>query len=78
MCLKQALNERHYGALQGLNKSDIARQYGDSQVKIWRSYKIQPPKLSDDDKRHQSLISDIKQSIVDAANLKALKTQYLE
>ena len=41
----KALNERHYGALQGLNKADIAKQYGDAQLKIWRrSYDIPPPK----------------------------------
>jgi 2,3-bisphosphoglycerate-dependent phosphoglycerate mutase len=41
----QALNERHYGALQGLNKADIGRQYGEQQLKIWRrSYDVPPPK----------------------------------
>ncbi|PIQ84169.1 MAG: 2,3-bisphosphoglycerate-dependent phosphoglycerate mutase [Candidatus Omnitrophica bacterium CG11_big_fil_rev_8_21_14_0_20_63_9] len=41
----QALNERHYGALQGLNKAETAKKYGDAQVKIWRrSYDIAPPK----------------------------------
>ncbi len=40
----QALNERHYGDLQGLNKDDIGRQYGEAQLKIWRrSYDIPPP-----------------------------------
>lgn len=40
----QALNERHYGDLQGLNKDDLRRQYGDEQVKIWRrSYDVPPP-----------------------------------
>lgn len=40
----QALNERHYGALQGLNKAETAKQYGDEQVHIWRrSYDIPPP-----------------------------------
>lgn len=47
------LNERHYGALQGFNKSETAKKYGEDQVKIWRrSYDISPPKLSLDDKRH--------------------------
>ena len=42
---EQALNERHYGALQGLNKADMAKKYGEEQVKIWRrSYDIAPPK----------------------------------
>ena len=41
----QALNERHYGALQGLNKAETAKKYGDQQVLIWRrSYDIAPPK----------------------------------
>jgi 2,3-bisphosphoglycerate-dependent phosphoglycerate mutase len=41
----QALNERHYGALQGLNKAETATKYGDDQVKIWRrSYDVPPPK----------------------------------
>ncbi|HNT22894.1 MAG TPA: 2,3-diphosphoglycerate-dependent phosphoglycerate mutase [Anaerolineales bacterium] len=47
------LNERHYGALQGLNKAEMAVQYGESQVKQWRrSYDIQPPALELDDPRH--------------------------
>jgi 2,3-bisphosphoglycerate-dependent phosphoglycerate mutase len=46
------LNERHYGALQGLNKADMARQYGDEQVLVWRrSYDVPPPPLSADDPR---------------------------
>jgi 2,3-bisphosphoglycerate-dependent phosphoglycerate mutase len=41
----QALNERHYGALQGLNKADMAKKYGDAQVLLWRrSYDVPPPK----------------------------------
>ncbi len=41
----QALNERHYGALQGLNKADTVKQYGEQQVHLWRrSYDIPPPK----------------------------------
>ena len=46
------LNERHYGALQGLNKAQTAEKYGEAQVKIWRrSYDIQPPALTQDDDR---------------------------
>lgn len=46
------LNERHYGALQGLNKIDMARQYGDAQVLAWRrSYDTPPPPLPADDPR---------------------------
>jgi 2,3-bisphosphoglycerate-dependent phosphoglycerate mutase len=48
------LNERHYGALQGLNKADMAKQYGDQQVLIWRrSYDTPPPPLAPDDPRGQ-------------------------
>src|SRR3990167_6654942 len=47
------LNERHYGALQGLNKAETAEKYGEDQVKIWRrSYDIQPPALAPTDPRH--------------------------
>ena len=46
-------NERHYGALQGLNKAETAAKYGDEQVHIWRrSYDIPPPELESDDERH--------------------------
>jgi 2,3-bisphosphoglycerate-dependent phosphoglycerate mutase len=49
------LNERHYGALQGLNKSETAARHGDAQVKIWRrSYDIPPPPVDLDDPRHPS------------------------
>ncbi|AFH50629.1 Phosphoglycerate mutase 1 [Ignavibacterium album JCM 16511] len=47
------LNERHYGALQGLNKAETAKKYGEEQVKIWRrSYDIQPPALEKSDPRY--------------------------
>lgn len=47
------LNERHYGALQGLNKAETAAKHGDAQVKIWRrAYDIPPPPLTPDDPRH--------------------------
>jgi len=46
------LNERHYGALQGLNKSETAAKYGEEQVKIWRrSFDVKPPELEADDAR---------------------------
>jgi len=46
------LNERHYGALQGLNKAEMAAQYGEDQVKIWRrSYDVRPPALEPSDSR---------------------------
>jgi 2,3-bisphosphoglycerate-dependent phosphoglycerate mutase len=47
------LNERHYGALQGLNKAQTVAQHGEAQVKIWRrSYDVPPPALGWDDPRH--------------------------
>jgi len=47
------LNERHYGALQGLNKAETAAKFGEDQVKIWRrSYDIPPPALTADDERY--------------------------
>ncbi|MDA8104049.1 MAG: 2,3-diphosphoglycerate-dependent phosphoglycerate mutase [Nitrospiraceae bacterium] len=46
------LNERHYGALQGLNKAETAAKYGEQQVKIWRrSYDVRPPALDEEDPR---------------------------
>ena len=47
------LNERHYGALQGLNKAEMAEKFGEAQVKIWRrSYDVPPPPLELTDQRH--------------------------
>jgi 2,3-bisphosphoglycerate-dependent phosphoglycerate mutase len=49
------LNERHYGALQGLNKKQTADQYGEDKVKVWRrSYHVRPPDLDASDERHPS------------------------
>jgi len=49
------LNERHYGALQGLNKAETAAKHGEAQTKIWRrSFDIPPPPLTLDDERHPS------------------------
>ncbi|HEX7473269.1 MAG TPA: 2,3-diphosphoglycerate-dependent phosphoglycerate mutase [Candidatus Limnocylindrales bacterium] len=46
------LNERHYGALQGLDKAETAREYGDEQVRLWRrSYDVPPPRLDPSDER---------------------------
>ena len=60
------LNERHYGSLQGLNKLETAKKFGDKQVFEWRrSYDISPPELSIDDKRHPKydiLYKDIKRN----------------
>lgn len=50
------LNERHYGALQGLNKSETAEKYGEEQVHLWRrSFDIAPPALKEDDNRNPAL-----------------------
>ena len=50
------LNERHYGALQGLDKAETAEKFGEQQVKIWRrSYDIRPPELTPDDPRFPGL-----------------------
>jgi 2,3-bisphosphoglycerate-dependent phosphoglycerate mutase len=47
------LNERHYGALQGLNKVEMVEKFGEAQVKIWRrSYDVPPPALDENDSRH--------------------------
>ena len=49
------LNERHYGALQGLNKKETAEKFGDAMVKVWRrSYDVRPPDLEVSDERHPS------------------------
>ena len=57
------LNERHYGALQGLNKAQTAKKYGDEQVAIWRrSYEVAPPPLTREDERfegHDLLYKDV-------------------
>ncbi len=62
------LNERHYGALQGLNKSETAAKYGEDQVKIWRrSFDVKPPELSDDDERSatkQAMYRDVDKSLL--------------
>ena len=55
------LNERHYGALQGLNKAETAEKYGDEQVHIWRrSYDTLPPELSEEDQEKQSNMRQFK------------------
>jgi 2,3-bisphosphoglycerate-dependent phosphoglycerate mutase len=64
------LNERHYGALQGLDKKETAARYGDEQVLLWRrSYDIRPPALELDDPRHP--VNDPLYSDVDPAELPA-------
>ena len=67
------LNERHYGALQGLNKAETAARHGEDQVKIWRrSYDIAPPPLGSDDPRHPRL--DPRYAGVEAAALPATES----
>ena len=62
------LNERHYGALQGLNKADMAKQYGDAQVLVWRrSYDTPPPALEATDPRSER--SDVRYSRLDAGQV---------
>lgn len=67
------LNERHYGALQGLNKAQTVEKHGEAQVKIWRrSYDIPPPALDLDDKRHPRF--DARYASVDHAELPATES----
>lgn len=68
--LSWRLNERHYGALQGLNKAETAAKYGDDQVLVWRrAYAIAPEPLALDDTRHPRF--DARYVKVDAARLPA-------
>ena len=63
------LNERHYGALQGLNKAETAAKYGEEQVKIWRrSFDVRPPALEEDDERNPRLLAPYR----DALQMKCL------
>ena len=67
------LNERHYGALQGLNKTQTVEQHGEAQVKVWRrSYDIPPPPLAPDDPRHPRF--DARYAGVDPALLPATES----
>jgi 2,3-bisphosphoglycerate-dependent phosphoglycerate mutase len=62
------LNERHYGALQGLNKTETTAKHGEAQIKIWRrSYDIPPPALTKDDPRYPS--HDPRYAALDPAQL---------
>lgn len=62
------LNERHYGALQGLNKDETKKQYGEEQVFIWRrSYNVAPPKLDESDLRNPA--KDVKYKTVSPSDL---------
>jgi 2,3-bisphosphoglycerate-dependent phosphoglycerate mutase len=67
------LNERHYGALEGLNKAQTVEKHGEAQVKIWRrSYDVPPPPLAFDDPRHPRF--DPRYADVDAASLPAAES----
>jgi 2,3-bisphosphoglycerate-dependent phosphoglycerate mutase len=67
------LNERHYGALQGLNKAETAAKHGETQVKIWRrSYDTPPPPLAHDDPRHPS--RDVRYAALDPADIPATES----
>ncbi len=67
------LNERHYGALQGLDKAQTVERHGEAQVKIWRrSYDIPPPPLGIDDPRHPRF--DLRYADVDPARLPAAES----
>jgi 2,3-bisphosphoglycerate-dependent phosphoglycerate mutase len=67
------LNERHYGALQGLNKAETAEQYGDEQVHIWRrSYDVRPPALALEDPRHPRF--DTQYADMDSSQLPATES----
>lgn len=80
--LNWRLNERHYGALQGLNKAETATRYGEEQVLLWRrGYDIQPPALTIDDKRYPGFdprYSNVsKQDIPLTESLKDTVTRFL-
>ena len=67
------LNERHYGALQGLDKAETTAKYGADQVKIWRrSYDVPPPPLAADDPRHPRL--DLRYREIPVASLPATES----
>ena len=67
------LNERHYGALQGLNKEQTVEKHGEAQVKIWRrSYDVPPPPMSLDDPRHPRF--DPRYAGIDAKSLPATES----
>ncbi len=62
------LNERHYGALQGLDKLETSKKYGEDQVKIWRrSFDVSPPKMDKDDPRHP--LNDVRYNKLDRSLL---------
>ena len=72
--LEWRLNERHYGALQGLNKSETAKKYGQKQVQIWRRSFDTPPPMAEQNSQHdpktQELYNDIKTELPLGESLK--------
>jgi 2,3-bisphosphoglycerate-dependent phosphoglycerate mutase len=67
------LNERHYGALQGLNKSESVVEHGEEQVRLWRrSFDVPPPPLTPDDPRHPR--HDPKYAMLDPRDLPATES----
>jgi 2,3-bisphosphoglycerate-dependent phosphoglycerate mutase len=67
------LNEKSYGALQGLNKAETAKKYGEDQVLLWRrSFSVRPPELEISDKRHP--VNELKYSIIDKSLLPATES----
>ena len=72
------LNERHYGALQGLNKKETADNYGEEQVHIWRrSYDVKPPELSKTDKRYIEMTKIYSEYIPHTESLKDTITRVI-
>jgi 2,3-bisphosphoglycerate-dependent phosphoglycerate mutase len=70
------LNERHYGALQGMNKAETVRKHGEKQVLLWRrSYSVSPPPLTKTDDRYKRLASDQRYT---SANVKVPLTESLK
>lgn len=64
------LNERHYGALQGLNKSETTAKYGEEQVHLWRrSYDVRPPALAEDDPRNPKFLAMYREEVAEGIEL---------
>lgn len=78
ICKSWRLNERHYGALQGLNKKETADKYGDEQVHIWRrSYDVQPPALEENDPRYLDMVNKYKEYLPHTECLKDTITRVI-
>ena len=78
ICKSWRLNERHYGALQGLNKKETADKYGEEQVHIWRrSYDVQPPALEENDPRYLDMVNKYKEYLPHTECLKDTITRVI-